>query len=115
MPERSGAGIAGGILALIAFVISLIGFLIVVSAVSNPYDYSALSKANTGSTMFIIGAIFALPALICSIVGCAMKVQKKGFAILGLVLSILVIVFFLIILFLGMGAISTASAYASYY
>lgn len=101
--EHSGLGIAAFVLGLLSFFL-----LFVLLIFAGCYEASAQSNLSTdavfGALYFLVVAI-ALTGLIFGIVAVCQTNVKKVFGIIGLVLSVVVVLFAILILLLGLSMV----------
>lgn len=109
--KQSAVSIAGFILALIGLVLVAIGYILAVPSLikvlhsATSYSKHGLLAVATvtydprdaarsilnGTLPLLLGSLIALPGMSCCIVGCALAKKKKVFAVIGLVLSVIIL------------------------
>ena len=107
-PRRSGLMVVGMIFSIIAFIA---GLVCLITVFATPYSGVHL-------VMAIIAFLFGLLGLIFSAVGKGKSTYGRGMGVTGIVLGIIALViatFYLILIIIGVGVISSAGSRIRYY
>ncbi|MDT0121903.1 hypothetical protein Q9R46_04575 [Paenibacillus sp. RRE4] len=105
--KHSGPGIASFVVGLVGFLGHLITFVLMSLALNNSIELlgSSISREELaihpavvlGSLAFLVCLILNLIGLILGIIGLALKNRRKVFAVIGTILSGLLILFFIVL------------------
>ncbi|MCP1134982.1 hypothetical protein NKT34_16905 [Paenibacillus polysaccharolyticus] len=109
--KHSGPGIASFVIGLVGFLGHLVTFVLMSLVLNNSFELigSSISREELaihpafvlGSLAFLVCLVFNLIGLILGIIGLALQNRKKVFAVIGTILSGLLILFFTVLVLGG--------------
>jgi uncharacterized membrane protein len=103
VPAQSGVGVASFVLSLIGGIIVLIAFGIIVSAVlkgRGSFDEES-TEAIAGGCGILAAGIMAVVGAILGLVGVNQKDRRRGFAVAGLIINLLIVLLLGITMLMG--------------
>jgi uncharacterized membrane protein len=106
VPPQSGVGVASFVLSLIAGVIVLIAFAVIMSVVAKgrgTFDEDA-PEVMTGGCGILASGIMALVGAILGLIGVNQADRRRGYAVAGLVINLILVLFLGVVMALGVAS-----------